>query len=54
MSAPAKLKRCSACGREKPRYHFQRNRAMKDGLSGRCRACMRLYKADPAFGVKRL
>lgn len=38
-------KRCSTCGRDKPKDAFNRHRKTKDGLQPRCRDCFRTPSA---------
>ena len=48
MPTPA-TKRCGRCQQELPLESFSRNRATKDGHSGRCKACVSThYKAHAA------
>ncbi len=38
-----RMKRCAACGLEKPRHSFSMNRARRDGLQSYCIDCSREY-----------
>jgi 5-methylcytosine-specific restriction endonuclease McrA len=37
------MKTCSKCGESKPLEDFNKNRAIKDGLDGKCRKCKKAY-----------
>jgi hypothetical protein len=42
------LKRCTKCGREKPRADFSRDRSRKDGRAPWCKACVRRWQQEHA------
>lgn len=39
------MKTCATCKESKPETEFQKNRARKDGLHGKCRKCQKDYFA---------
>ncbi|MFF9174763.1 endonuclease VII domain-containing protein [Streptomyces sp. NPDC003236] len=43
MESGEGAKRCSRCGRHRPRAAFARNKAMRDGLQTYCRDCAAAY-----------
>jgi hypothetical protein len=42
------LKRCTKCGREKPRADFSRDRSRNDGRAPQCKACVRRWHQEDA------
>ena len=46
------IKKCNACGIEKPFSEFRKCAGVKDGLSGKCKECARLYEATRTHKAK--
>jgi hypothetical protein len=42
------VKRCTKCGKEKPRAEFSRDRSRKDGRYPQCKACVRRWHQENA------
>jgi hypothetical protein len=42
------LKRCTKCGKEKPRAEFSRDRSRKDGRYPQCKACVMRWHRENA------
>lgn len=40
------MKRCSSCRQSKPPGEFQRDKRYRDGLTGRCTACIVAYNRE--------
>lgn len=45
---PQDQKRCTKCGKAKPKSEFCRNKRMQDGLQGHCKDCNRQYRSENA------
>jgi hypothetical protein len=54
MPQEEETKVCFTCKKEQPKSNFARNAKHKDGLSGKCKDCHRVYQRERLAALRRV